>query len=408
TEPESLFDIMADGNRIGGFTVKQAKKAGFAASTSTVNVTNVIGGVQSRPSLKGGSFVASEWDVANVTSSNASLPVSSVDLAAGTFSVEFAATLTYNSATQNATITLNGADGISRGSYTTSQSKVVYTLPTGVLLNAIADTTVVTVASSNAGPISSGMTATSGNTSWCKVSVDGDKVIVTATANTATASRSTSVYVTYLDSRSQNFTVTQMVTDPTTIYIGGAYWKKYNVNSVGNLATALPSECTGVRTNSLGRLYQWGRNVAWGSDVSSASGWNTSTNTDSNSEWPSNTNPCPSGFRVPTDIEYQNLANACIVEFYNNGSDWANNNYGYITLVSKTNSKLKLEFPAVGRRAYWDGGRTNYGTNGFYWTSVGDKVNTVNAHDIGFNSGGITTAGNDNKRNGFSVRCVRQ
>jgi len=69
-----------------------------------------------------------------------------------------------------------------------------------------------------------------------------------------------------------------------------------------------------------------------------------------------------------------------------------------------TNSAT-LEFPAVGRRNYSDGSLNNAGTNGYYWAS--DQNNASNAYRMNFNSSDVNT-NNNNKANGFSVRCVRQ
>ena len=64
-----------------------------------------------------------------------------------------------------------------------------------------------------------------------------------------------------------------------------------------------------------------------------------------------------------------------------------------------------LEFPAVGDRNNSSGALENAGTNGFYWSST--QNSSTNAYDMNFNSGNVNTNNND-KRNGFSVRCVRR
>jgi len=64
-----------------------------------------------------------------------------------------------------------------------------------------------------------------------------------------------------------------------------------------------------------------------------------------------------------------------------------------------------MEFPAVGDRKYSTGALENAGTNGFYWSSTYN--NSTNAYNMYFNSSNVNTNNND-KRNGFSVRCVRR
>ncbi|MDE7134991.1 MAG: fibrobacter succinogenes major paralogous domain-containing protein, partial [Rikenellaceae bacterium] len=112
-------------------------------------------------------------------------------------------------------------------------------------------------------------------------------------------------------------------------------WKIHNLanpkqaDGGATFATKLPSECSGTRAESHGKLYQWGINVAWNSTGESASGatpsgsWN-------NSSYPAdwNTQPCPDGYRLPTNTEYQNLIDNCTVA-YNGG--WSSSDYGYIT-----------------------------------------------------------------------------
>ncbi len=64
-----------------------------------------------------------------------------------------------------------------------------------------------------------------------------------------------------------------------------------------------------------------------------------------------------------------------------------------------------LEFPAVGYRNNSSGALNNNGTNGYYWAS--NQNNASNAYIMYFNSSNVNTS-NNNKANGYSVRCVRQ
>ena len=63
-----------------------------------------------------------------------------------------------------------------------------------------------------------------------------------------------------------------------------------------------------------------------------------------------------------------------------------------------------MEFPAVGYRNNSDGTLNNPGTNGNYWAS---DTSGSNAYNMYFNSSNVNT-NNNNKRNGYSVRCVRR
>ncbi len=66
-----------------------------------------------------------------------------------------------------------------------------------------------------------------------------------------------------------------------------------------------------------------------------------------------------------------------------------------------------MEFPAVGLRDNNSTGTlNNNGTNGYYWSSV--QYDSNNAYNMNFNSSSVNPNNWNNKKNGFSVRCVRQ
>ena len=390
-EPESAFDIMADGNKVGGFAVKQAKKPSISVNTSTT-----VGGTSTPVS---GSFVASTWDIKStdyVTSSDATLSIANPSTA-GTFSVNMKPSFLQTDDNLTATITLVGVNG-NLGTCSIAQNKVVYAFsPTAGVAFKYNETTTgktVTVTSSNAGTISSGMTAESSQT-WCTVSVSGNKVTAKVTQNTGNTSRTATVYVTYKDSRSQTFEVVQGYNVPATVTIGGVVWSSFNVNTPGTLATNVPSALLGTRAESHGKYYQWNRKVAWFT-TGGVSGWDTSN--PSGTSWGSSTNPCPSGFVVPTKAQWDALISAC-TKSYKGG--WSSSDYGYLELKNGSNT---LEFPAVGGRYDSDGALSSTGTWGYYWSSTQDGSDR--AYNMKFSSGSVGTYWY-RRRYGFSVRCVR-
>ncbi|MDE7355556.1 MAG: fibrobacter succinogenes major paralogous domain-containing protein [Rikenellaceae bacterium] len=123
--------------------------------------------------------------------------------------------------------------------------------------------------------------------------------------------------------------------------------------------------------------------------------WNTSSYP---TNW--NTHPCPDGYRLPTNTEFQNLINSSTVS---RGGGWSSSDYGYIKFTSGSNS---VEFPAVGYRSYSDGTLSYAGALGRYWSSVTSTSNSNDAYCLVFGSGNLNVTYN-NKRLGFSVRCVR-
>jgi hypothetical protein len=96
-------------------------------------------------------------------------------------------------------------------------------------------------------------------------------------------------------------------------------------------------------------------------------------------------NPCPSGYRLPTEIEVNG-------ELYT----WSiQNNSGAF------NSPLKLVMG--GLRNYWDGSLASVSSHGFYWTST---VSGQVQRTLDFNSGG-SYFGNNARARGGAVRCIK-
>ena len=51
------------------------------------------------------------------------------------------------------------------------------------------------------------------------------------------------------------------------------------------------------------------------------------------------------------------------------------------------------------------GSLRNAGNNGNYWSSTANS-STSNAYNLNFNSGNVNPSNNNNRYNGFSVRCL--
>ncbi|MDE7134499.1 MAG: hypothetical protein K2N86_04400, partial [Rikenellaceae bacterium] len=160
--------------------------------------------------------------------------------------------------------------------------------------------------------------------------------------------------------------------------------------------------CTGKREESLGKLYQWGINVAWSatdlkSSTPSGATWN---KTSYPADW--NTQPCPDGYRLPTDTEFSNLLNN---SSYTRDGGWSASDYGYVTVTLNNDSSKKLEFPAVGgsntlQQNYYSGKSCEY------WSSSTSLEDSNKASYIWFNSS-LQSLGSQNKACALSVRCVK-
>jgi uncharacterized protein (TIGR02145 family) len=158
---------------------------------------------------------------------------------------------------------------------------------------------------------------------------------------------------------------------------------------------------------SYGDLYQWGRGAdghqirtplstpTTGQSSSSSPGanfligslnWYNGTNPDNLWQGVSGVNnPCPIGYRIPTDIEWEAER-----------LSWTAN-----TSVGAFASPLKL--PMAGYRDYSDGSLGKVGTDGVYWSST---VSSANARSLNFFSS-VAFMNTDARAFGFSVRCLK-
>ena len=97
-------------------------------------------------------------------------------------------------------------------------------------------------------------------------------------------------------------------------------------------------------------------------------------------------NPCPSGFRIPTNAELNQER-----------ASWTVN-----SAAGAINSPLKL--PLAGYRNNIDGGVSNVSSNGGYWSST--VVGTTDARLLLFSNGGASMT-KSSRSLGFSVRCIK-
>jgi uncharacterized protein (TIGR02145 family) len=187
------------------------------------------------------------------------------------------------------------------------------------------------------------------------------------------------------------------VTNPST----GKIWMDRNLGAT-RIATSTAD------ANSYGDLYQWGRRsdghqcrtsatTATLSSVDQPANGNFILAPNAPFDWrsPQNSNlwqgvngvnnPCPSGYRLPTNVELDAER-----------ASWSQNNS-----AGAFASPLKL--PMAGSRDFRNGSVLNVGTNSYYWSST-------------FNSGGssflsLFSSGTGmfitNRANGFSVRCLK-
>ena len=187
------------------------------------------------------------------------------------------------------------------------------------------------------------------------------------------------------------------VVNPTT----GKIWMDRNLG-------ASQAATSSTDANSYGDLYQWGRRsdghqcrtsatTATLSSVDQPANGNFILTPNAPYDWrsPQNSNlwqgvngvnnPCPSGYRLPTNAELDAER-----------ASWSQNNS-----AGAFASPLKL--PRAGLRFLSDGSFVNVGTNGLYWSST---VNGTFANILGFVSGNANMTGLY-LAYGSSVRCLK-
>jgi uncharacterized protein (TIGR02145 family) len=130
---------------------------------------------------------------------------------------------------------------------------------------------------------------------------------------------------------------------------------------------------------------------------------------------------CPLGWHVPSDAEWTTLENYLTANKYNYDSTttgikfakslaytsgWdASSTIGSVGNDQTSNNKTGFSGLAAG--ACWaDGVFQFFGVAGFWWSSTEQSTDDAYSCDI-INTGSYTDRGGSYKRNGFSVRCIK-
>ena len=136
------------------------------------------------------------------------------------------------------------------------------------------------------------------------------------------------------------------------VVIDGIKWATRNVDAPGTFSSA---------PEKGGMFYQWNRQEGWSiTDPRVNSNGETywySNRTDSEDEW-TDKDPCPAGWRVPTEAELRSLNDA--------GSTWTTRSGVSGRLFGTSPNQIFL--PAVGYRS--SNGALNASVNGSYWSST--------------------------------------
>lgn len=202
-------------------------------------------------------------------------------------------------------------------------------------------------------------------------------------------------------------TVTKSVAQASTVVMPGdtKAWSRHNLGADTSLDPDTPVQAIH------GYYYQWGRkaSVATASTPSGGiSGWNSSYA--ANGSWSDSSkttyDPCPSGFRVPTRTQFQNLINGTTASNIGTWSTSSTNGSANFGAAKRfTGGGKILTFPAAGTRNYANGTLYGRAYSGQYWSSTQNASSS--AYDLSFSSSSVTV-NNFNRTFGFSVRCISE
>jgi uncharacterized protein (TIGR02145 family) len=176
------------------------------------------------------------------------------------------------------------------------------------------------------------------------------------------------------------------------VVINGVTWATRNVDAPGTFA-ATPEDA--------GMFYQWNRKVGWSATdplENSAGGTTWDSSTPSGTEWEPANDPCPAGWRVPTNEELEKLRDTKAVV-----SEWITQNEVTGARFSDKNTGKNIFLPASGART--NGSLVNKGSHSHFWSST--QYNSSHAYRL--DCYGSSVDGGYYFRNfGFPVRCVQE
>ena len=168
------------------------------------------------------------------------------------------------------------------------------------------------------------------------------------------------------------------------VVIDGLRWATRNVGAPGTFA-ATPEDP--------GMFYQWNRNTAWPA-TGTVTGWNTTY--ERATEWARANDPCPRGWRVPTQAEFNSLRMA--------GTEWTNRNGVYGRTFGTAPNQIFL--PAAGWRYNTDGSLQSANRVGDYWTSQPTAESM--AWSLFFNPPSHSVGVPSMRGHAFPIRCVAE
>ncbi|MEY3053207.1 MAG: hypothetical protein RLY31_2992 [Bacteroidota bacterium] len=114
--------------------------------------------------------------------------------------------------------------------------------------------------------------------------------------------------------------------------------------------------------------------------------------------------PCPAGFRVPTEAQWQGIVNNNMRSII---GTWSSTNLNYTNYSAGSFFGPAMMLPAARNRGFIDGALFFRGGYGYYCSSTAVGYATNYAWDLSFGSG-FAIRTNNRRSSGFSVRCAAE
>lgn len=171
------------------------------------------------------------------------------------------------------------------------------------------------------------------------------------------------------------------------VVIDGIRWATRNVETPGTFVE---------NPESIGMFYQWNRLQAWAA-TGSVTDWDNSYYRGFNNRiWARENDPCPVGWRIPTQAELESLARAT--------NTWIDRDGVRGRIFGTAPNQIFL--PVAGSRESRNGGLRGERIDGIYWSSTGRGGST--AANLRFSPGGNVQVGSQHHAFGASIRCVAE
>jgi uncharacterized protein (TIGR02145 family) len=158
-----------------------------------------------------------------------------------------------------------------------------------------------------------------------------------------------------------------------------------------------------------GDYYQWGKNAP-DADVDALIGstWGDQGGTTANGNWTPGAkgpqDPCPAGYRVPSNAEWKAVNTNNTVSI-TGPFDVNTSEFGSALHYGTAGDPKQLTLPAAGLRLNSNGALYYRGIFGFYWSSA---ESGSSAYYLSFDSSYVSPASNFNRTYGFSLRCIAE